>query len=60
MDYTGYKQIHLTDDELTQFYSTAILPYEFLENESVAWPKKWWKKFNSEIWKEVYFKKYCK
>ena len=33
MDYTGYKQIHLTDDELTQFYSTAILPYEFLENE---------------------------
>ena len=33
MDYTGYKQIHLTDDELTQFYSTSVLPYNCLENE---------------------------
>ena len=33
MDYIGYKQIHLTDDELAQFYSNAILPYDFLENE---------------------------
>lgn len=33
MDYAGYKQIHLADDELTQFYSTSILPYKFLENE---------------------------
>ena len=33
MDYTGYKQIHLTDDELAQFYSTSVLPYNFIENE---------------------------
>lgn len=33
MDYTGYKQIHLTDDELAQFYSTSVLPYTFSENE---------------------------
>lgn len=33
MDYTGYKQIHLTDNELTQFYSNSILPYKFSENE---------------------------
>ena len=33
MDYTGYKQIHLTDDELAQFYSTSVLPYNLIENE---------------------------
>lgn len=33
MDYTGYKQIHLTDDELIQFYSTSVLPYTLSENE---------------------------
>lgn len=52
------KVLYKWNDHQFQFaYNNSMrLVNEFLENESVAWPKKWWKKFNSNIWKEVYFK----
>ena len=33
MDYTGYKEVYLNEEELSEFYSTMVPPYGLCENE---------------------------
>lgn len=52
MDYKGYREIHLTDEELSNFYASHTLPfYKCLENEYVIFTDEWGEAVDYYIYK---------